>query len=145
MENASSIDEVLEFAIAREVEAYQLYRYMAEQMQSPRLRQMCIELAEEELEHKAMLELEVMKIGRVVCDFDWSDYIMDAGEELDMDYEQLLAFAIKKEDTSVKLYVELARIVNYAESRQTLLALADEEIEHRRRFEIEYNTLKEEY
>jgi len=96
MENASSIDEVLEFAIAREVEAYQLYRYMAEQMHSPRLRQMCIELAEEELEHKAMLELEVMKIGRVVCDFDWSDYIMDAGEELDMDYEQLLAFAIKK-------------------------------------------------
>ena len=145
MEDSISIDEVLKFAVSREVEAYQLYQYMARQMQSPRLRQMCEELAEEELEHKDKLELEVMKTGRVVSDFSCSDYIDDVPEELDMDYKQLLAFAIEKEATSVRLYLDLARIVRGIETCQALLTLADEETEHRRRFETEYNALREEH
>jgi len=139
-----SIDEILEFAIAREVEANQLYTYMASRMKNPEMRKVCEELAKEELEHKAKLELEVMKRGEVVHGICISDYMTDAGDEIDMDYEELLIFAIKKEDISVSFYTDLAAVVKDEESREALLALAEEETEHKQRFEVEYDNLLKE-
>ena len=141
MDRIDSVDEILEYAIAREVEANQLYMYMAKQMENPEMSKVCEEFAKEELEHKAKLELEVMKRGQVVSDFDISDYMMDAGNEMEMDYEELLVFAIKKEETSVSLYTDLAAVIKDKESRETLLSLAQEETEHKLRFETEYRSL----
>jgi len=142
MSEISSVDEILEFAISREVEANQLYIRMARSIENPEMRAVCEDLAEEELEHKAKLELEVMKRGEVVQDFDVSNYMMDVRDETDMDYEQLLLFAIKKEQLSVDLYNDLAAIVKEEESREVLLMLAKEETEHKQRFEIEYDRIK---
>ncbi len=141
MDRLDSINEILEFAIAREVEANQLYKYLAKRMKNPEMCKVCEDFAEEELEHKAKLELEVMKRGQVVSDFDISDYMMDVGNEMDMDYEELLVFAIKKEEISVSLYTDLAAVVKDKESRETLLSLAQEETEHKLRFETEYRSL----
>ena len=141
MDRIDSVDEILEYAIAREVEANQLYTYMAKRMENPEMSKVCEEFAKEELEHKAKLELEVMKRGQVVSDFDISDYMMDVGNEMDMDYEELLVFAIKKEELSVSLYTDLAAVVKDKESRETLLSLAQEETEHKLRFETEYRSL----
>ena len=141
MDRIDSVDEILEYAIAREVEANQLYTYMAKRMENPEMSKVCEEFAKEELEHKAKLELEVMKRGEVVSDFDISDYMMDVGNEMDMDYEELLVFAIKKEEISVSLYTDLAAVVKDKESRETLLSLAQEETEHKLRFETEYRGL----
>lgn len=142
METTDSIDEILEFAIAREVEANQLYLYMAKRMENTEMHQVCEDFAKEELEHKAKLELEVMKEGKVVSSLDMSDYMMDVGSEIDMSYEELLIFAIKKEQTSIDLYTDLAAIVRDKNSRETLLALAKEETEHKHRFETEYQSLQ---
>jgi len=141
MDRIDSVDEILEFAIAREVEANQLYMYMAKRMENPEMSKVCEEFAKEELEHKAKLELEVMKRGQVVSGFDISDYMMDVGNEMEMDYEELLVFAIKKEELSVSLYTDLAAVVKDKESRETLLSLAQEETEHKLRFETEYRSL----
>jgi len=141
MDRIDSVDEILEYAIAREVEANQLYTYMEKRMENPEMSKVCEEFAKEELEHKAKLELEVMKRGQVVSDFDISDYMMDVGNEIDMDYEELLVFAIKKEEISVSLYTDLAAVVKDKESRETLLSLAQEETEHKLRFETEYRRL----
>jgi len=141
MSEVNSVDEILEFAIAREVEANQLYMYMAGRMEHPEMSQVCEDLAKEELEHKAKLELEVMKRGEVVQDFDVSNYMMDVGNEMDMDYHELLIFAIKKEQISIDLYNDLAAVVKDEESREVLLVLAKEETEHKKRFEIEYDSL----
>ncbi len=144
-----SIDEILEFAIGREVEANQLYIYLAGQMKEPQMRELFEELAEEELEHKARLELEIMKEGRVVATggvpgLRIADYIENVEEDLDIDYRGALTLGINKEDVSVKLYSDLVAIVKDEESRKTLLSLAQEEAEHKKRFEIEYqNLLKE--
>jgi len=142
MEYISSIDEILEFAISREVEANQLYISMAKSIENPEMREVCEDLAKEELEHKAKLELELMKKGEVVSDFNISNYVMDVDNSMDMDYEQLLLFAIKKEQLSIDIYTDLAAIVKDKESRDTLLSLAEEETEHKQRFEIEYDRLK---
>jgi len=141
MDRIDSVDEILEYAIAREVEANQLYTYMAKRMENPEMSKVCEEFAKEELEHKAKLELEVMKRGEVVSGFDISDYMMDIGNEMEMDYEELLVFAIKKEELSVSLYTDLAAVVKDKESRETLLSLAQEETEHKLRFETEYRSL----
>ena len=141
MGKIDSIDEILEFAIAREIEAYQLYMYMASWMENPEMRQVCEDFANEELEHKAKLELEVMKRGQVVSDISISDYMTDVGSNLDMNYEDMLTLAINKEGISVKLYTDLARAVRDNESRETLLVLAQEETEHKQRFEKEYENL----
>ena len=141
IDRIDSVDEILEYAIAREVEANQFYTYMAKRMENPEMSKVCEEFAKEELEHKAKLELEVMKRGQVVSDFDISDYMMDVGNEMDMDYEELLVFAIKKEEISVSLYTDLAAVVKDKESRETLLSLAQEETEHKLRFETEYRSL----
>jgi rubrerythrin len=141
MGKLDSIDEILEFAIAREVEAYQLYMYMASWLENPEMRQVCEDFANEELEHKAKLELEVMKRGQVITDISISDYMTDVGNALDMNYEDMLTLAINKEGISVKLYTDLARAVRDNESRETLLALAQEETEHKQRFEKEYENL----
>ena len=144
MSKISSVNEILEFAIAREVEAYQLYIYMAKRMKNPEMCQVCRDFAEEELEHKAKLELEVMKKGKVVSDFNVSDYMMDVGNEMDMDYRDMLIFTIQKEDRSVRLYTDLAAVVKDKDSRETLLALAREETEHKLQFQTEYNNLLKE-
>ena len=140
--NIDSVDEILEFASAREVEAHQLFIYIAAHMAGPEMREVCEDFAKEELEHKAKLELELMKTGRVVKGFNISNYVMSADEPMDMSYEDLLVFAIKKEDKSISLYNDLAQVVNDKESRETLLALAEEETEHKRRFEAEYRSLQ---
>ena len=141
MDRIGSVDEILEFAIAREVEANQLYTYLARQMENPEMRKVCEDFAEEELEHKAKLELEVMKRGEVVHGLDISDYIMDIGDEMDMNYEELLVFAIRKEQISIDLYNDLAAVVKDEESREVLLSLVEEETEHKHRFEVEYDNL----
>ena len=102
----------------------------------------CEEFAKEELEHKAKLELELMKQGEIVRELDISAYTSEGGSPIDMNYEELLAFAIKKEQTAIDLYTDLAEIVKDNESRDVLLDLAKEETTHKLRFELEYNSLK---
>ena len=84
-----SIDEILEFAIAREVEANELYTVLANRVENPAMAELILEFAREELEHKAKLELEVIKRGKVsteakragemkkLGDFKAADYIVD--------------------------------------------------------------------
>ncbi len=141
MDRIDSVDEILEYAIAREVEANQLYMYMAKRMENPELSKVCEEFAKDELEHKAKLELEVMKRGQVVSGFDISDYMTDVGNEIDMDYKELLVFAIKKEEFSISLYSDLAAAIKDEESRETLVSLAKEETRHKERFRTEYKSL----
>ena len=122
-DNISSVDEILEFAIAREVEANQLYLYMAAHLTNPEMSRVCANFAKEELEHKAKLELELIKIGEVVTEFNLSNYVMEAGDPMDMSYEDLLVFAINKEDKSINLYSDLAETVKDKASRKMLCHL----------------------
>ncbi len=134
--------DILTFAIEREVEAYELYIYMAAHMANPEMRIVCEDLAKKELEHKAKLEQEFIKIGETVTDLNVSDYVTAADNPMDMDCEDLLVFAIKKENQSIKLYNDLAKIVEDNDSRQVLLFLVNEEIDHKQCFETEYQSLQ---
>lgn len=153
MSEINSVDEILEFAISREVEANEFYTVLADRVRNPAMAELLLEFAKEELEHKAKLELEVMKRGKVVTEaereaeakklagFKMADYMVDVGDQLDMDYEDLLLLAMKKEKVSFRLYVDLAAMVNDEESHEALMSLAEEEARHKVQCEIEYDEM----
>jgi rubrerythrin len=143
MGKVDSINDILEFAIEREIEANQLYMYMAKRMKTAVMSKMCEAFAQEELEHKDKLEMELIKQGKIVRQFDISAYTMEVGDPINMNYDELLMFAIKKEQTSIDFYTDLAEIVKDKESRDMLLALADEETIHKLQFAAGHNSLKQ--
>ncbi len=146
MAEFESYDEILDLAIAREEDANQFYLALAARVQRPEMRKVFEELAGEELEHKAKLELEVMKTGRVVTAMQDVDIGIERAvgfnkTDLDMDYKDILIIAMQKEESAFKLYVDLAGRVTNEDSKETLLALAQEEVKHKLRFEMEYENL----
>jgi len=137
--------EILEFAIAREMEAYHFYMALAERAASPQMRKVFEDLAQEELGHKEKLELEVMKTGQTVpaapkFNISEHEYILSDNQlQLDMDYKDMLLLGIKKEEDSFRIYIDMIPQVQDKESREVLLGLAEEEVKHKLRFEIEYD------
>ncbi len=147
MRKIETAEEVLEFAIAREVEANRFYLALAERVDVLEMRKVFEELAEEELEHKAKLELEFLKKGKTlfskdrVIDINTSDYIISDEPLIDMDYKDMLCLAIEKEEAAFRIYINFLGYVDNHESREVLLAIAEEEVKHKLRFEIEYDNL----
>jgi rubrerythrin len=148
MGNVDSIVEILEYAISREVEAYYFCMALAGRVDTQRMRQVFEDMAAEELEHKAKLELEMIKMGKTLPEQQLpagrpeSDYIMsDSDSLLDMDYTDMLLLGMEKEEAAFRLYVNLIPNAQDEESREVLLALAQEEVRHKLRFETEYDIL----
>ncbi len=148
MGNIDSIEEILEYAISREVEAYYFCLALAGRVDTPRMRQVFEDMAAEELEHKAKLELEMIKMGITLPERQMptgrpeSGYIMsDSDAPLDIDYTDMLLLGMEKEEAAFRMYVNLIPNVKDEESREVLLALAQEEVRHKLRFETEYDML----
>ena len=139
--------DILELAIAREVEAYNFYLALADRVKDQQIREIFESLAQEELEHKAKLELELMKAGKTVVVEEKPlrperSYILSDDESpLDMDYKDMLLLGMEKEEAAFRIYVNLAASAHDEESREVLLAIAEEEVKHKLRFETEYDLL----
>jgi rubrerythrin len=139
--------DILAFAIAREVEANRFYLALAERVAGAEIRKVFEELAEEELEHKAKLELEFMKTGKVLAEGEGvtlpeHEYIIsDTDAALDMDYKDVLMLGMEKEDAAFRTYVDMVSRVKDEQTREVLLGLAQEEVKHKLRFETEYDLL----
>lgn len=147
MSKVKSDQEVLEFAISREIEAYHFFLALARRVDTERMREVFESLAAEELEHKEKLELEILKSG-VVISTDIqpprpdSDYIISNDpSQLDIDYKDMLMLGMEKEEASFRTYVNLLPQVHDEQTRETLMKLAEEEIKHKIRFESEYEAI----
>lgn len=139
----SSIDEVLEFAIDRESEAHLFYVRVADMVKSPELVKVLKELATEEVEHR--VKLEAVKAGEAAIEeeevgsLNIADYLPDVEPHPNMNHTELLVVAMKKENLSYKLYTDLAALAQKKELKDLFLKLAQEEAEHKLRFELEYD------
>jgi rubrerythrin len=142
-----SIAEVLEQGISREIQAAEFYKEVAETAGHPALRVIFEQLAEEELDHKARLELEMMKqgvvaktVGRLI-EVDEADYAEELRPGHEVSFKDALAMVVDKERRSFRFYAAMAGIVPDPEVREALLELAEEEARHMVRFEREYKKL----
>ena len=145
MKKLSSMNDVLDFAISGESKAAELYTKMAATADNPWMRKTLEGFAQEELQHHK--KLKAVRAGRIalelegVGDLGLAEKLDDVEPHPDMDYPELLVFAIKKENVSQGLYTRLASIFTEPELQETFLAIAEQEAEHKRRFEMEYESL----
>ncbi len=144
MQQWKSVDEVLDFAIGQEQEAFQFYTDLSARMDRPWMSEIFKSFAQEELGHKR--KLEDIKIGKKllpsqskVLDLKIGDYLVDVEPSREMDYQQALIVAMKKEKKAFKMYNDLAAVVEDGSLQTVFMSLAQEEAKHKLRFEIEYD------
>ena len=149
MQEFRSVNDVLDFAIAEEEAAAQFYLALASKMDRAWMRKVFQDFAKEEQGHKA--RLLGVKAGKIpllteaqVMDLKIGDYLVkiDADEQIaDLDYQQALIVAMKKEKAAFKLYMDLANQTSQPEFVALFQSLAQEEAKHKLRFEVEYDDL----
>lgn len=140
-----SANAVLDFAIAREIEASEFYTALAAKMDVPAMKQAFADFAKEEQGHRA--KLEAVKRGEYsfgaaaqeLMGLGLADYLVSAEPTPDMSYADALVLAMKKEKAAFKLYTHLASVARDESLRTLFLSLAAEEARHKLRFEIEYD------
>lgn len=144
MQQWQSVDEILDFAIKQEEEAAQLYTDLARRMERPWMSDIFKQFAKEEEWHKKKL-LDVKAGKRLVpaqqkvLDLKIGDYLVDATPSPDMDYQQALILAMKKEKKAFMMYTDLAASTDEEDLKNIFLGLAQEEAKHKLRFEVEYD------
>ncbi len=141
-----SVDEVLEFAIIEEEKAHDFYIELAKKTQKAWMKKTFEQFAQEEMEHKALL-LSVKAGGELkpvegkILDLK----ILETLKEEDItnleqvDYEDALKIAMQKEKEAYLLYINLAQQVEDPKIRSLFERLAQEEANHKLRFEMEYD------
>ena len=139
-----TVDAALDFAIAGEEESYKFYMDLATKMDKAWMEQVFVEFAGEEEKHKAkLLAIKEGKLmvtaGQEITDLKISDYLVDAEIKPDMDYQEALLVAMKKEKAAFVLYNLLSEATNDESLQVTFKNLAQEEAKHKLRFEIEYD------
>lgn len=143
LSNFKSVQEVLDFAIEKEEEAQQFYLEWSKKLENQNLREQFVIFAGEENKHKE--KLQRVKNGstfkpspKQVTDLKIVDYLVDIVATPEMDYQEALIVAMRREKASFKFYNDLAAISEDESLRQTFLALAQEEAKHKLRLETEY-------
>ena len=144
MDNLTTVDGILEFAIRGEEEAAQFYTDLGQKALQPGMGQIFVEFAEEEKKHKAKLLAvkagkQLQPVARKVQSLNITDYLVDVQPSPNMDYQAALIVAMKKEKAAFMLYTKLASLTSDADLQALLASLAQEEAKHKLRFEIEYD------
>lgn len=138
-----SIAEVLDFAIAREVEAHAFYTELAQHISDRDLRESIERFALDELHHS--IRLEAIRAGETaflddeVGSLGIAERIAPVQPHVDMSYKELLMLGMDREKSAFRIYTNLASIARREDCRDTLLYLAQEEARHKLRLEIEYD------
>lgn len=138
----TTVDEILDFAIAAEAAADRFYLELAAKMDNEAMRKVFEDFAAEERNHKAILE--GIKKGKTVesgevADLKIAAYVVDVEARPDMEYQDALILAMKREKAAFAMYSRLAEVTQNPDVRETFLMLAQEEAKHKLRFETEYD------
>ena len=138
-----SFAEIVKFAISREEVAIKTYGDMGERAQFPGLKELLLELQEEEKNHKRLLEniaegqIQDLEI-KEVTDLKISDYLTEEPPTDDMTFQDLLIIAAKKEQEAVELYTTLERNADVEELKRLFQFLIQQEKAHKLKLESEY-------
>ena len=140
----TTVDEILDFAIAAEKAAKRFYLDLAGKMDNDAMKKVFEDFAAEERNHEAILE--GFKEGKTVeseevCDLKIADYVVDVEPRSDMEYQDALILAMKREKAAFAMYSRLAEATQNQEIRRTFQMLAQEEAKHKLRFETEYDQM----
>ena len=135
-----NLTEIIDFAIAKEVEAAEFYRTVSEQEIFSGKKEMFLEFAAEERKHQALLEdLKAGKLGSKLDDYEFkwitdikrSDYVDEIDYKPGMPYNEILLLASKREEKALALYNEMLANADSDESKKVFKMLCQEEAKHK--------------
>ena len=144
----SQLDEIIDFAIQREKEAVLFYRELQESflftekkklirsfemMEEGHIR--VLEQIKNQIEQKSIESIVVPEVENLRI----SDYIVEQNTGGEMEYQDILISAMKREEQSFSLYTDLAESSIDADIKRLLLKLASEEAQHKLFFERIYD------
>lgn len=143
MEKFESVDAVLDFAIEREQEAFDLYHGLASQTSDAKLEALFTSFAKVEAGHKR--KLEGIKEGTTYLptrqnpvDMKISDYLVEVEPSPDMSFQDALVLAMKREQAANALYTALSATITNPLLAELFSQLAKEEAAHKSSFENLY-------
>jgi rubrerythrin len=135
--------DIMKFAIQREEEAARGYGKLCTIAKEEAAKRLLADLQQEEKHHKKILQgLTKVKIeataSKNVKDLKISDYLIEEPLTPEMNFQDLLIFAAKKEKKAVDLYSDLAKSSTTKEQKALFEFLAKQEKAHKLRLELEY-------
>jgi rubrerythrin len=136
--------EIIDFAIEKEQEAVDAYTAASAMVKRSNVREMLLGLARQEEGHKRKLEgvepgkVETAHIERVP-DLKIADYTDNVEITADMDYQDVLVVAMKREEKAHNLYAALASNTSDGDLKRLFEVLAQEEARHKLALEKEYD------
>ena len=140
-----SIKKIIDFAIDRELEAVDFYKELQELVKFQSQKNMLLELQHMEEGHVTTLEnilkekIENIQLKDEIKDLKISDYLVEKEPSNNMNYQDILIIAMKREENSTKLYKDLAEKVSDEQIKKVLIRLSQEEAAHKLRFEKLYD------
>jgi rubrerythrin len=144
----AEIKEIIEFAIKKEIEAYDMYSGIAELSNNPAVKKLLSELANDELGHKEALEnlnraKEILKFDiDVVQDLKLSDHLATPPSiDEESDLQEALVFAMKEEKSAYELYTKMAKAAETKENETVFQKLAQMELIHKNKLESLYDDM----
>ncbi len=138
-----TFEDFIEFAIKREEDAIKAYGELADIAKTPGLKKLLLDLQEDERNHKKLLQditeekVESLEI-KEIDDLKISDYLVEEPPSPDMNFQDLLILAAKKEQKAVDLYSDLERKVSKKELKKLFEFLIQQEKSHKLKLEEEY-------
>ena len=144
----SNLKEIIDFAIAKEIEAAEFYEAVSREETMSGVRDMLLEFAAEERKHQGLLESFLEGgIDKSIQDYDlkWitdikrSNYVTDMVYEKGMGYSDILMLAAKREEAALALYNEMLDQAKSEDGRKLFKVLCQEEAKHKLFLETKYD------
>jgi rubrerythrin len=134
--------DIITFAIANEIEAYEFYKGVSERVKDSSLKRIFAELADEEAKHMHLLEGFLSDVRSMhfdeVKDYRVSETISRPKLSLSMKPLDAIALAMKEEEAAMNLYNDLAGLSTDSEQKKVFQSLATMEQGHKVRLEGMY-------
>jgi rubrerythrin len=143
----SGIDEIIDFAIKKEVEAYELYTSVANKTDSPAVKKLMEEIANDELGHKEALEN--LSEGNTLLNYDidkvpdlkLSDHLIAHPIDEKSDIQDVLTFAMKEEKAAYELYQQMSNATTDENHSKVFQKLSQMELIHKNKLESLYDDM----
>ncbi len=136
--------ETIQFAIEREIEAFNFYTRASQTVKYSGGKELFLDLAKQEEGHQKLLKninMEKIAHSRIekIPNLKISDYMVDGELRPDLSYAEVLRIAMKREERSVKLYEDLRGSNPDEDFKKVFTFLVQEESKHKLRLEKIYD------
>jgi len=146
MADTLTLENVLEKAIQKEIEAQELYHQLHEMMKNEAARVILHQLTKVEEKHEDLLQRYqrgelgegALEAGHVL-DYRITEYLEQPEISPDMKLDEVLLLAANREKISYEFYVVLAGAHPMGPVKTLLEDLASQELEHKQKVEYLYN------